>query len=45
MSLFLCGLELVGTQQRGDHVDADGQNSRAVEQLHDHGQIRLRPAA
>jgi hypothetical protein len=45
MSLFLFGLEPVGAQQRGDHVDGDGQSGDAVDQLHEHGQIRLRPAA
>jgi hypothetical protein len=45
MSLFLLKSEAVGAQQRGDHVDGDGQSGGAIEQLDDHGQIRLRPAA
>jgi hypothetical protein len=45
MSLLLLGSEAVGAQQRGDHVDGDGQGGGAVDQLDDHGQIRLRPAA
>jgi hypothetical protein len=45
MSLFLLKSEAVGTQQRGDHVGGDGQGGSAVDQLDDHGQIRLRPAA
>jgi hypothetical protein len=45
MSLFLLDSEAVGAQQRSDHVDRDGERGGAVDQLHDHGQIRLRPAA
>jgi hypothetical protein len=45
MSLFLLESEAVGAQQRGDHVGGDSQSGGAVEQFHDHGQIRLRPAA
>jgi hypothetical protein len=43
--LFFFGLELVGAQQRGDHVDADRQGGGGVDELHDHGQILRRTAA
>jgi hypothetical protein len=45
MSLFLLKSEAVRAQQRSDHVDGDGQGGGAVDQLDDHGQIRLRAAA
>jgi hypothetical protein len=45
MSLFALGSEAVGAQQRGDHVGGDGESGAAVDQLDQHGQMRLRPAA
>jgi hypothetical protein len=41
----LVGSELVRAQQSRDHVDSDNHSGGAVDQLHDHGQIRRSAAA
>jgi hypothetical protein len=45
MSLDFWGLESVGAQQRGEHVDADHDNADRPAELDEHGQILRSPRA
>jgi hypothetical protein len=43
VEVLVVRLELVGAQQRRDHVDADRDDGGGVDQPDDHAQILFRP--